>query len=135
MAKTSPTQRTLHLLRKEGYTAQVVEKFVAWANRRIDLFGFIDVVGIHPDKQGILGVQTTSGSNLSARIKKSQALAAYHIWLRAGNTIEFHGWRKLKNLPGNRQWDCDRRIVTPENPLVVTKGSEKIISNKKSVLK
>ena len=108
---TSPTTRTLALLRKEGYTAVVAEKFNSFIKIRIDLFGWIDVCAIHPDKKGVLGVQTTSGSNLAARITKAEALDSYKIWLKAGNSIEFHGWRKLKNLPGNRLWDCDRRIV------------------------
>jgi len=68
----SPTQRTLNLLRKEGYTAQVAEKFIVWTKRRIDLFGFIDVIALHPNKKGVLGVQTTSGSNLANRIAKAK---------------------------------------------------------------
>ena len=115
MAKTSPTQRTLQLLRKEGYTVAVAEKFNHFIKVRQDLFGWIDVVAIHPEINGVMGVQTTSGSNLSARIKKAQALDSYKTWLEAGNSIEFHGWRKLKNLPGNRQWDCDRRVINPSS--------------------
>ncbi len=111
---TSPTTRTLALLRKEGYTVAIAEKFNYFIKIRQDLFGWIDVVAIHPDKKGVMGVQTTSGSNLSARIKKAQALDSYRVWLKAGNAVEFHGWRKLKNLPGNRLWDCDRRIINPK---------------------
>jgi len=112
MSKVSPTSRTLKLLKEEGYTCQVVEKFNPWAKVRIDLFGFIDVVGMKKGKTGILGIQTTSGSNLSNRIKKAIELPSCRLWLETGNTLEFHGWRKLKNLPGNRQWDCDRRVLT-----------------------
>lgn len=112
MAKTSPTSRTLRLLKDEGYIAQVAEKFNPWAKVRIDLFGFIDVVAMKSGEKGILGVQTTSGANLSARIKKALALPQFELWLLTGNRVEFHGWRKLKNLPGNRKWDCDRRIIT-----------------------
>jgi len=108
---SKPTQRTLALLRKEGYTVAIAEKFNSYIKVRQDLFGWIDVCAIHPNKKGVLGVQTTSGSNLAARIKKAQALDSYKVWLQAGNTVEFHGWRKLKNLPGNRLWDCDRRVI------------------------
>ena len=106
---SKPTQRTLALLKKEGYTVTIGEKYNAFIKIRQDLFGWIDVVAIHPEKSGVLGVQTTSGSNLTARIKKATALDSFKVWVKAGNAVEFHGWRKLKNLPGNRQWACDRR--------------------------
>ena len=66
----SPTQRTLEHLRKEGWPlVQVVERWNQFAKRRIDLFGFVDVVAFHPER-GWLLVQATSGSNSCARIKK-----------------------------------------------------------------
>lgn len=99
-----PTQRTLDLLRKLGYTPYVVEHYNAYAKIRRDLFGFIDIVAIHPQKRGVLGVQTTTGSNLAARITKAQALPAYKLWLDAGNALEFHGWRKLKTGKTQRTW-------------------------------
>lgn len=104
MAKISPTQNTLKFLRAQGYTVQVVEKFIIWTKQRVDLFGFIDVVAIHPDKAGVLGVQTTSKANISTRIKKAEALDAYRLWLEAGNRVEFHGWHKKKN-----RWEVEIR--------------------------
>ena len=109
---TSPTQRSLKLLRDEGYFAQVVERFNPYARIRIDLFKFIDLVAIRKDKPGVLGVQTTSGAHLAERIKKAIKFKEMEVWLKAGNTLEFHGWRKLKNLPGNRLWDCKREVFT-----------------------
>lgn len=108
---SNPTQRTLALLRKEGYIVAIAEKYNSFIKRKQDLFGWIDVVAIHPEKKGILAVQTTSGKNLSTRIKKAEALESYKVWLKAGNGVEFHGWRKLKKLPGNQKWACDRRII------------------------
>ncbi|WP_428851320.1 hypothetical protein [Imbroritus primus] len=43
---TSPTQRTLALLRKEGYTAEVTEHWNAFAGIRQDLFNVIDVLAL-----------------------------------------------------------------------------------------
>ena len=44
---TSPTQLSLKKLREEGYiTIQVVEYWNSFARRRIDLFGFIDILAI-----------------------------------------------------------------------------------------
>ena len=99
-----PTQRSLNLLRSQGYVVYIVESYNAYSKRRNDLFGFIDIAAIHPDKRGVLGVQTTTGSNLAARISKAEALPAYHTWLAAGNAVEFHGWRKLKTGKKQRTW-------------------------------
>lgn len=99
-----PTQRSLNLLREQGYTCYISEHYNAFAKVRRDLFGWIDIVALHPDRKGVLGVQTTSGSNLSARIKKADALPAYHLWIACGNVAEFHGWRKLKTGKIQRTW-------------------------------
>ena len=64
----SPTQRTLRHLRRAGYPlVQVVERWNPYAKVRLDLFGIIDVVAVGAD---IVGVQATSGSNVSARVRK-----------------------------------------------------------------
>ena len=88
----TPTTRSLKHLRELGYTAEVVERFNSFTKRRHDLFGFIDILAI---KEGeVLGVQTTSGSSVSSRIKKiteHEHLAAVR---KSGMRIEVHGWRK-----------------------------------------
>jgi len=108
-----PTQRSLDQLRKRGYVCYVVEHYNAFAKVRRDLFGFIDIVAIHPEKQGVLGVQTTTGSNLAARETKAKALPAYYLWTQAGNTIEFHGWRKIGKPP---RWQPLVRRLEPTDP-------------------
>ena len=99
---TSPTGRTNALLRERGYLVRVVESYNHHTKRRKDLFGFIDIVGIHPDILGVLGVQTTTGTNLAARITKAEALPAYWQWLACGNDVEFHGWRKILKVKGGK---------------------------------
>lgn len=106
-----PTQRSLNLLRERGYTVYVVEHFNAFAKVRRDLFGFIDIVALHPDKKGILGIQTTTSSNLAARITKAQALPAYSLWLDAGNVVEFHGWRKIGPRGKRKLWQPNIRTI------------------------
>ena len=108
----SPTSRTLKHLRKEGYTAVVAEKFNYFIKKRIDLFGWIDICAIHPDKKGVLGVQTTSTTNLSARIKKAKALNSLKVWLQAGNIAEFHGWAKRGARGKRKLWTLKEVIVT-----------------------
>lgn len=101
---TGPTQRTLAYLRERGYHCYIAEHYNAFAKIRRDLFGWIDIVALHPDKKGVLGVQCTSGANLAARIAKAEALPAYSLWLNCGNAAEFFGWRKLKTGKVQRTW-------------------------------
>lgn len=89
----SPTQRSLKYLRASGYAVGIVERWIERARKRIDLFGFIDLVAVRGDET--LGVQTTSGQNLAARIAKAKALPEFRAWINTGNVVEFHGWRKL----------------------------------------
>ena len=108
---TSPTQRSLRLLRKEGYVVQVVERWNAFARKRRDLFGFLDLIGIH-DEHGIVGVQTTTAKNMAARISKIRGEPMAEAWLRAGGKIEVHGWRRSKPGSRRREWVVERRALT-----------------------
>lgn len=90
----SPTALSLRLLRQSGFTADVVERWLPKIDRRRDLFGIGDLIGVHPIRREILLVQTTTRSNLSARITKAKALLTLGIWLRAGGLVEFHGWEQ-----------------------------------------
>ncbi len=103
---SSPTVRSLKLLRSEGYIAEVVERRRGPVAK--DLFGFIDIMAIHPDK-GILAVQTTTASNLSVREKKCKAQPAYTDWLNWGYGLELHGWSKRGPRGKRKLWGCTRR--------------------------
>lgn len=89
---SSPTQRTLKHLRELGYKAQVVEHFNSWTKRRIDLFTIIDVVAVGHGET--LGVQCTSGSNVSSRVAKIADAEATPALREAGWKLVVHGWRK-----------------------------------------
>ena len=88
----TPTQRTLAHLRAEGYLAEVVERWIPRARRRHDLFGFVDVLAIRPGET--LAVQTTSSSNVSARVRKIADHDNTADVRKAGWRIVVHGWRK-----------------------------------------
>ena len=112
----SPTQRSLAMLRAEGYTVAVVERWNPYAMIRQDLFGFADLVAVHPKRRGTLYVQTTTGSNMVARQHKLTACAAVAVCLSAGNRVVLHGWRKVatgRKKDGGRskakRWEC--RVV------------------------
>jgi len=100
----SPTQRTLAYLRKDGWLAQVTEKWIPGANFRKDLWGFVDVLAIKGTE--ILGVQSTSYANTSARVKKIEESEHVDAVREAGIAIHVHGWRKVKNRWQVRIVDC-----------------------------
>ncbi len=111
MAKTSPTQRSLKLLRSEGWVAQVVEKYNVFAHIRQDLFNFIDIVCIRSNVKGVLGVQTTTQTNGAGHMKKIKASVAYKIWLAGGNQIELHLWAKRGKAGKRKLWTVNRIVI------------------------
>lgn len=94
---SSPTQRSLALLRERGYVAQVVEQTIRGAGIVVfkrDLFGIGDIIAVR-DGETLL-VQTTSGSNVAARIAKIAECEHVGAIRKAGWRLVVHGWRKLK---------------------------------------
>ncbi len=108
---TSPTQRSLKLLRDEGYTAQVVEKFNMFAHVRQDLFNFIDIVAIRKDVKGVLGIQTTVQAAGANHMKKIKATTTYKTWLAGGNQIELHCWAKRGKAGKRKLWTVNRTEI------------------------
>lgn len=109
----SPTQRSLLLLKKEGYIPAVTEHFNPFAHIRQDLYGFIDIIGIKPKgRMGVLAVQTTSKANWNARIMKIMGMEVAHQWLQAGNAIEVHGWYKKGKKGEFQTWEVIRKEIT-----------------------
>ena len=119
-SSTSPTQRTLAALRKEGYLPAVVEKFNHHTKTRSDLYGLGDVLAIRHD--GTVLVQCTSGSNGANRVAKAlgEGEANLRAWLaHDGRRFFVHAWRKLKGR-GRQQWFVRKtEIVVRECRLLV----------------
>ena len=84
----TPTARSLTLLRSTGHIAGVVERWLPQVNRRSDLFGFADLLAVHRVVSGVLLVQATSLSNVSARLTKAKGKPELAVWLRAGQRFE-----------------------------------------------
>lgn len=91
----SPTQLSLEKLRADGYLAEVVEKWIPGANIRKDLFGWVDIVALKDGET--LAVQTTSYSNMSARVNKISESDTVSAVRKAGWSIQVHGWHKVNN--------------------------------------
>ena len=110
----SPTTRTLKRLRDEGFTACVVEKFNSFTKRRIDAFGFGDILACHPSF-GVVLVQATSGDNHAARRTKIDAdpkVAPLALaWLRSGGLIYVESWRKGGAAGKRKSWVGRRDIA------------------------
>lgn len=98
----SPTQRTLAECRKRGYTVQVVEHWNAFARRRIDLFGVIDLVCITPF--GIMGIQACAGSSHATRRTKIAAEPRAKLWTDAGARLEIWSWSKTGARGAVKKW-------------------------------
>ena len=109
----SPTQRTLRELRGMGRISGIVERFNQHAGPfgiRQDLFGFIDLVALDPER-GIVGVQCCAGSGHAAHRRKilEECTQEAVEWLRCGGRIEIWSWskRKLKRGGKAERW-CPR---------------------------
>lgn len=100
---SSPTQRSLELLRSEGYQAEVTEKWVPYPppGHRKDLFSFCDILAVHPF-EGTLAVQACSGAGgaLAERRRKltedPDVAPKVTLCKMAQWKVEIHGWVKRK---------------------------------------
>lgn len=101
----SPTQRSLALLRQRNYTPWIVERWIAAARKRIDLYGIGDIIAIHNETGDVLVVQSTSGNNVSSRVDKIINHDNVGLLRKAGIGIWVHGWRKLKSGWAAREVD------------------------------
>ena len=96
----SPTQRTLKHMREQGYLCWIVEHWNAFAKKRQDLYGFIDVLCVRDGET--VAVQTTSYGNVSARVTKIAEHENVGMVRKAGWRILVHGWDGAKL----REVDC-----------------------------
>jgi hypothetical protein len=107
VSKSTPTSRTLALLRGENYHAAVVERHIPHCFTTVDLFGVFDLVAVRADVPGVTGIQCTSGSNHASRVRKLLASEVLAVWLRAGNTALVISWTMRQ-----RQWLARRQEIT-----------------------
>ena len=98
-------------MKERGYLCQITERWNSFAKVRQDLFGFIDVLCVGEEGQ-IVGVQTTSYSNMSARIKKIREHENFSR-VSSGMVILVQGWHKK----GSR-WQVREVEVVPQGELV-----------------
>ena len=118
MAKLRHTQRTLRELRQLGRVCAIAEKFNSFVGPhgiRQDLFGFIDVISLDPQR-GIIAIQTT-GQDFAGHLRKlldSDSTENVIEWLRCGGKIELGAWRKVLIKRGGKakRWKPRIREIT-----------------------
>lgn len=90
-------------LRKKGYTVAKVERWNVFAHIRQDLFGFADILAIHPDHTGVLAIQTTHKNFLKDHSQLLKKQATVRIWLESSNRIWLIGWEKAWKVDGSHR--------------------------------
>ena len=108
---TSPMQRSLKYLKKEGYVCEITEHYNQFSKRRVDLLGVIDLIALKKGVQGVTGIQTSTMSNKSAHKKKILESEEAKLFVECGNTLILHSWRKLKKGKVCR-WQVDEEEIT-----------------------
>lgn len=95
-AKGTYNALTRRWMKGNGWDFDGAEKFNKYGMFARDLFNFIDFVALS-SKDGIIGVQSTSSANHSARKKKILASHRAINWIKAGGLIVVLSWRKVES--------------------------------------
>lgn len=103
------TQMTLKALRAEGFTVEKVEHWNPFANRRVDAFGFIDIIALRPGT-GIVAIQSTGPSGHAEHRKKIVANEFAAVWLDCGGSIELWSWHQRPVVKGGKRLIWQPRI-------------------------
>ena len=112
--KTSPTQRSLAFMRKSGFTACIVEKFLPARGgmkfpRRIDAFGIGDLLACRPGQ--IVLVQTTTAVHMADHRAKILAIPEFYKWKEAGGLVLLHGWSKKGPRGKRKLWQVREEFL------------------------
>jgi len=93
----SPTEKSLAYLRDRGYAVDITEHWNFFAKRRVDLWGFVDILALKDGET--LAVQCTSDSNVSARVKKIADHENIGPVRKAGWKVIVMGWKAGRKEP------------------------------------
>ena len=104
----SPTKKSIESLKHQGFLVAITEHFNFFAKRRMDLFGFIDLLALKENE--LLAVQTTTLENLGTRLAKIKGTPAAVLWLMSpSRRLQIHGWKKGKGK--GYPWELTTREV------------------------
>ena len=115
MAKgISNTSRTLEYIRSQGWVADKVEQFNAYAGKfgqRKDMFGFGDIVAM--GENSIIAIQSCgqSFSEHDKKITEDERVAPLALkWIQSGGRLMLIAWRKVKLKRGGKAMRWQPRI-------------------------
>jgi hypothetical protein len=111
---TTPTQRTMKLLKEEYDLVEVVERWIPNPKHpgggfRKDLYGFIDILCV--DEHGITAVQSC-GASYSAHMRTITEECRGQVlkWLKVAG-LALYAWRKVKKKRGGKAMVWKPRIA------------------------
>lgn len=106
----SPTALSLKALRREGFQAAVVERWLQIPGKkfRSDLWRFGDILAVHPVQKRFAIIQATSKSNIASRLVKARRQPELGVWLQAGGEFQVWGWCRIGG-----KWHVKRVAVLP----------------------
>lgn len=108
---TSPTQRAIADLRKDGSLVHIAERWNAYAKIRQDAFGFADLIAVDLDGR-VTFIQVTTDANLSARRKKvGSNPVAQRIAVGKTAFVECWGYAKHGEKGKRKLWECQRWVL------------------------
>jgi len=112
---TSPTQRSLAYLKKQGLKTGIVERWLPnpaypGGGKRSDLFGIIDIIAINGPET--IGVQSCGQAFSEHHKKLTEEKKQETIdWLQGGTRqLWLIGWRKLKVKRGKKAMHWKPRV-------------------------
>jgi hypothetical protein len=95
MTSVSQNARTISLMESRGYKCDLVESYNHFSRRKKDLFNIFDILAIGNGET--VGIQITSKSNMSSRIKKISESEFLPELVRSGWRLVVIGWYKKDN--------------------------------------
>ena len=113
----SPTQLTLRHLRKEGWLAAVVERWVPFPKpgHRADLWGFVDLLAIRGDENYY--IQACAGNSHAARVAKVKANSNLPTVLGSANPsrqVWVYSWSKTGPRGKRKLWKLRTERIYPQ---------------------
>jgi hypothetical protein len=91
----SQNSRTVALLASRGYKCDIVESYNSFTRRKKDLFHIFDILAVGNGET--IGVQITSKSNMSSRIKKISESEYLPELIKSKWRVIVLGWYKKPN--------------------------------------
>ena len=99
-----PAQLTLEALRGQGFTACIVERYISMIHKRIDAFGYGDILAFKPDKQEASLLQACGAGEAKAHMDTALK-AGVADWLRSPyRTFSIVEWHKAGERGKRKVW-------------------------------